>query len=453
VPDSDDPPPLVEPVLEQGAEAKICIMVQNLGNRPADPFVVEWNPDAFGLISPGPGTVSKQVDSLDVGQSRLVLFNFTYTEAGNFHTIAKADAFDDVMETDEADNLAILDVVVEPAGPDQVITNLAVEPEPARSVSAETEQVAGVEPVLVQGEEAIVSIIVYNQGNRSAGPFIVEWNPDARGLITPCPGTVSTQIDSLGAGQSAAVELHFTYHQHGGFRTVAKVDAFDDVEEMNEANNLAVLNVVVEPAPIDLRITNFTISPWPPIRGSKATASIVVRNCGNYPTGSFWVQWKPTGEDAGTGPRIKVDGLHPNQSTTVQLESTFCIAGPYTSWAMVDIYDQVIETNENNNVSCLPVNVEPRQTTVQVTFDSLKVHEAFADTRPGQEGPCSSGRCYDPNYTVQIVSEPPPFYATEEPLPAEEVVLPANMPIPPGVQLPDGMRRELYRLYLPLVSR
>jgi subtilase family serine protease len=557
---------IVEPILEQGANNKVCITVQNLGNSALGPFVVEWNPDAFGLITPSPSTLSTQIDSLGAGQETEVIFDFVYTQAGEFRSVAKVDAFDNVNETNETNNLAILNVVVTASGPDLVITDMSIEPEqegPAITSQTGTEDE---EPVLVQGEKAIITIDVLNQGNLPSGPFVLEWNPDAFGLITPSPSTLSTQIDNLDPSASTQVTFEFTYHQHGGFRTVAKADAFDDAAETNEANNLFVLNVVVEPAPIDLRITSFTIDPASPVRGSKATASITVRNFGPYPTESFWVQWKPTGEEAGSGPLAMVDGLQPfgqaNDSKTVQLESTFRIAGDYTSWAMVDVFDQIIETNENNNTATQNVTVQPREATLRVHFDSLHVYQAFEDgldgnaewwmwffvldqdascsfgdetidgvecrskeddsvedgdnvtvdrsievtlvestplllastafevddflgiptggkflgfslqlwgsadylgvgsaVSEGQEGPCSNGRCFDLDYTVEVVSAPPPFFSAAggEPLPAPEyVVLPdglANL-IPAGAQLPDGVRLPgRSRIYLPLTIR
>jgi subtilase family serine protease len=415
----------VDPVLEQGRTVLVCIEVENQGNRSAGPFVVEWNPDALGLITPGPGTVSEQINSLDVDQSELVILEFIYTEAGTFHTVAMADAFNNVAETNEANNLAVVDVVVEPSGPDLVITALTIEPERSGPISAQAEQgTDGIEPVLVQGEKAIVSITVENQGDRSAGPFVVEWNPDAFGLITPSPGTLSTQIDGLAPLQSAQVTFEFIYHQHGGFRTVAKADAFNNVQETNEANNLKILNVVVEPAKIDLQITDFTITPDPPIRGSKATAHITVRNYGSYPTGSFWVQWKPTGRDSLSGPLTMVDGLHPHESVTVTLDSVFWVARPYTSWAMVDVFDQIIETDETNNEAEIDVTVKPRETEIKVTFTSIHVsNEAQADAWlaafliPEEEASCMATIIVDPDcieVCVPIIGWPCWEYCPED---------------------------------------
>jgi hypothetical protein len=417
------------------------------------------------------------------------------------------------------------------------------------------------EPQLVQGANVNICIQVTNEGNRPAGPFIVEWNPDTLGLITPSPGTLSTQVNAgLGPGESINIPFDFIYHQFGNFRTVAKADAFDNIDESNEANNLRIVNVVVAPAPIDLQITSFTMSPSSPIRGSRATATITVQNFGGYPTGAFYVQWKPKGEDTRPARLARIEGLNsvgqPNDSATVQLESSFLIAGPYTSWAMVDAFDQVIESNETNNVATLNINVQPRQTTLNVNFNTVPVYQGFEDgiddngewkmlfavidpnatgrcnvtldldvtsvdinedglhcttfsdgsvedgdtlspgrtiqltlvesfplllaaiafeadplnapeqpgytfafwsaadyrgvgaaTALGQGCECCGGRCYDLNYSIDIVSEPPPLYggaALSEVTSAEVIVIPGGVSqlMPFEAELPEGVIRS-----------
>ena len=427
-----------------------------------------------------------------------------------------------------------------------------------------------IEPILTQGIIATICIDVKNQGNRAAGPFVVEWNPDAFGLITPSPGTLSQQVNGLGVNQSTTVRFYFTYHQHGEFRTVAKADAFNNVAELNEANNLSIVNVVVEPANIDLVITSFTVSPKQGtdiIRGSKAMANITVKNNGTYPTGPFSLQWKITGED-GSGPFARISGLQPSgqagDSQSVQLEGVFYIAGPYTSMAVADVFDEVIETNENNNTKTFNVTVKPRQTVLRVTFNSVKVKHALKQdwdlfcttnsygrwymgfaivdpnasdgyqlytdsdyrrvdddgqilnynksfnvtltesyplvlgaggialtsgatllgcypdganfagftaylwtyidrwgegtftipTIPNDKEACSDG-CFELTYTVDVLSAPPPFAGLGEPVESvPEVTLPAGMAnslwIPPGAQLPPGVLRIL-QVYLPLI--
>jgi subtilase family serine protease len=359
----------------RGIKATAALLVRNRGNTAAGSFILKWTP------RPGAAALARQINALDVGQSTLVTFDHTYTVAGTFNSEAVVDSTDTTLELDEDNNSRTLAVTVVPDTIDLVITAMTVRAGPPGLACQPEPQI--VEPELVQGANVNICITVGNDGNAPAGPFLVEWNPDTLGLITPSPSTLSRQINSLGAGQSVDVPFDFVYHQSGNFRTVAKVDPFDNVAEVNEDNNLHIVNVVVRPAPIDLVITAFSISPASPVRGSKATATITVRNLGTYPTGSFYVQWKPTGKDARTGKLARVDGLNafgqPNDSMTVQLDAAFQVAGPYTSWAKVDVSDQIIETNELNNEATLNLTVQPRQTTLNVVFNTVHVFNAFED--------------------------------------------------------------------------
>jgi hypothetical protein len=141
------------------------------------------------------------------------------------------------------------------------------------------------------------------------------------------------------------------------------------------------------------------------VRGSKATAAITVHNLGTYPTGPFYVQWKPTGKDSGSGKVVRIAGLNPSgqpdDTATVQFDSTFRVAGPYTSWAGVDVFNQVLETNEVNNEATVAVNVQPRQTTLNVTFDSVHVFNAFEDGVDGNGEWQMLFAVVDPNATGQ----------------------------------------------------
>ena len=75
------------------------------------------------------------------------------------------------------------------------------------------------------------------------------------------------------------MQFPFSYQQAGNFRSTSNVDAFNNVMETNEANNLDILNVTVNPAPIDLIITSFSI-PESAVRATDVNASITVKNNG-----------------------------------------------------------------------------------------------------------------------------------------------------------------------------
>ncbi len=365
----------VQPVRGIGGTA--WIVVRNRGNTAASSFILEWKPTA--LAAP----LARQINGLDVGASTVVMFDYTYQFFGTFPSTATLDRTNQVSELDEDNNTSDLEILVEEDFIDLQIIEMDIRSGPAgfaceRDVAYKLE-----EPILTQGRNVNVCMKIVNNGNAPSNSFVVEWNPDTLGLVTPSLGTLVNQIDTVGPGETVEMPIDYIYNQHGNFRVVAEVDAFNNVDESNEANQLFLENVVVQPAAIDLIISEFVIVPASPIRGSKATARITVKNTGPYPTDAFSVRWKPTGIEAGGGPTVQVPGLNaagqPDDTVTVEIDSKFLIAGPYTSFAEVDTFNQIIESNENNNVAFRSVEVQPRETTLSIDFDQIKVFDAFED--------------------------------------------------------------------------
>lgn len=349
----------------QGTPATAKVTVKNVGNNPAGAFRVEWKP------APLAAPLSIQVNSLGVKQSTTVSFNHTYLMPGAFKTVASVDTLRRVPEINEDNNSFPLQVTVGPATIDLVITALSVTP-----------------PIPTQGEPATVNITVKNQGNTAADEFLVDWNPDTTGLISPSPSTLSKQVEGLGPGQSTVVSFVFSYQQFGNFRTLARVDAFNNIRETNEANNLDILNLSVAPAPIDLVITSFVINPASPVRAVEASATIVVRNAGPFPANNFAVQWKLRDGD-NFGPTAFVNGLNPGESRTLTLDGTYFQVGTFTSVAIVDVFNTVIEPGgrENNNTATRSVTVQKQRATLEVKLKSVFVfndldNEVLGDTAP-----------------------------------------------------------------------
>jgi subtilase family serine protease len=99
----------------QGVANVVHVTVKNLGNSPSGGFVTSWNPSADSIIVPGNQTLTQQTGPLGPGDERELTYTFTYPKAGNFRSIAEADAFSQVKETNETNNEKILNVTVEPA--------------------------------------------------------------------------------------------------------------------------------------------------------------------------------------------------------------------------------------------------------------------------------------------------------------------------------------------------
>jgi len=349
----------------QGTPAHFTARIINDGHEPSGSFRVTWTPHF--LASP----LTEQVDSLGVGDYVDVHFTYTFPWPGKMDGTIVVDPGNAVNEVHEDDNTANTSIDVQAATRDLEVTDLSVSPGSP-----------------VQGAQATFYATVTNHGNSPTGPFVLEINPDTFEVITPSMKTVSQQINDLGPGQSTVVALPVTYPQKGNFRVVANADAFNTVPETNEANNLKILNVTVQPAPIDLVITSFSLSPSTPVRGDKTTASITVKNNGPIDTGGFFVSWKPT-SDAWWPSLAYVPGLHPGQSQTVTMDGTYWGTGSFTTVAEVDPFNMVEEPGpgaESNNTQSMPVTVVPPSTTLDVKLDHLIALDDMDSGLRGSEG-------------------------------------------------------------------
>ena len=355
-----------------GQPTTVTIVVKNQGNSPAGAFPVQWTP--WFLAAP----LSAQVSGLAAGASTTVNLSYVYPFAATFDSTVVLDPSNAVPELVENNNSKTVQVAVTNANIiDLVVTNLTANPNPT-----------------TQGVLTTFTATVQNQGTVPSGPFVLQFNPDSTGLITPSPGTFSTPVGSLGAGQSTNVVFTFTYQKFGTFRTIATVDPANAVSETNETNNRRILDLVVNPAFVDLVIDSFSIAmdctgaigacdPNQIVRASRAVATITVRNAGTYPAGQFHVQWKVQSTDNG-GPTAIVEGLAPGASKTVMIEFAFPLEGMVTSVATVDVFNQVFESGggENNNVVTRSVNVKPRVYELRVGV-SLHVFDAKTDGLDG----------------------------------------------------------------------
>ena len=327
------------------------VTVSNVGNSPAESFLVSWQPQP--LATP----VTKQINGLGVGGSQVVDLPYVFASSGSFNGTITADSTGVVPEIDEANNSLPTTVLLSPNTVDLSVTDVSVTPD-----SPQIESFVANSGSATQGEPATVDITVTNSGNTDSGAFLVDWNPDANYVVSPSLSTVTKQVDNLPAGQSTHVVFTYAYPAFGNFSTLTTVDPRNTVAETNEANNQALLPVTVAPANVDLYVTSCSVSPGSIKRFGQATATITVVNNGTFPSGPTTVAWNPTGS-SGFSPSAAIPALTPGGSRTVQLKSTFWSLGTFTGAATVDPNNRVVEPygEGNNTSSCSPISVTPLQ--------------------------------------------------------------------------------------------
>jgi subtilase family serine protease len=191
----------------QGVPNTVTVTVQNIGNSPSPGFVTSWNPDALGIIVPGVQTLTQQTGPLGPGESRELTYSFTYPKAGNFRSIAQADAFNTVKETNEANNELILNITVLPAHIDLGFTG------PIKFSPAQ--------PVV--GEKATATFTIRNFGPIASEGFAVQ-------LTAQQEGVPQTQfVAGLNVGEEKTLTFPVTYFKKGSYTATAVIDPFNQV--------------------------------------------------------------------------------------------------------------------------------------------------------------------------------------------------------------------------------
>jgi subtilase family serine protease len=220
--------------LTQGVPNTVTVTVENLGNSPSPGFVTSWNPDSLGIIVPGVQTLTQQTGPLGPGESRDLTYSFTYPKAGNFRTIAEADAFNTVKETNEANNELIDNITVLPAHIALGFTG------PIKFSPAQ--------PVV--GEKATATFTVRNFGPIASEGFAVQLTPQEGGF------TQTQFVAGLNVGEEKTFTFPVTYFKKGSFTATAVVDPFNQVvKTVMPLEESQLVTVVPKSAQLSLKLS------------------------------------------------------------------------------------------------------------------------------------------------------------------------------------------------------
>lgn len=94
-----------------------------------------------------------------------------------------------------------------------------------------------------QGVEFTISFSIYNQGNKSSGPFSWEWWP------TKYSAACRQRIDNLVARGGRVVSCEYTYGGWSTYETKVVADSENEISESNETNNSIIRIIRVNDAP------------------------------------------------------------------------------------------------------------------------------------------------------------------------------------------------------------
>jgi PKD repeat protein/subtilisin family serine protease len=202
------------------------------------------------------------------------------------------------------------------------------------------------------GDTITVTAQVRNQGNAAAGPFAVE--------LRDSFGSLLQNLSGLAAG--ASLSISFQRQVNASSDTIIlTVDPFNQVNESDESNNTAQLTVTaqqIQPLP-DLLIASIDFSPQAPRVGDTISFVVTVFNQGNAPAGSFTVELRDSRGSSSN--RFNVGGLASGASVRVSVQRPL-LTSPETFIATADVFNQVSESNENNNSSHIIVTAQSQPT-------------------------------------------------------------------------------------------
>ena len=116
-----------------------------------------------------------------------------------------------------------------------------------------------------------------------------------------------------------------------------------------------------------------------------AQATITVTNQGNSEAKNFKLEWKPLAN--APGKIITVSSLKAGESKPFSFNSSYSNLGIFETVAIVDLNNNVAESNEANNSLAQQITVKPaksRQAKVKVKFTNVRINDDADTGSPGE---------------------------------------------------------------------
>ena len=185
------------------------------------------------------------------------------------------------------------------------------------------------------GSEVTITVAVQNQGDAPAVSSYVTCYVDETVVETE-------SIESLAAGVTATAS--FTWIATQGEHTIkATTDVTGRVAESDETNNSATYSITTV-AP-DLVIQSITWVPINASRGDNIVFSVMVKNQGTFKSLYTSLDFLIDGSSRGY---VEVPGIAAGESKVIT-ESWIALSGRHTVQAVIDIMNNVKESDETNN--------------------------------------------------------------------------------------------------------
>jgi subtilase family serine protease len=223
-----------------------------------------------------------------------------------------------------------------------------------------------------QGGTLPVINTVMNQGVTTSNSFRIAYHLSTDAVYgngdDVALSTIRT-VTSLGAGasNSATTSLVIPSSAPGGaYYVCALADALGQVSESNETNNTLCSAGTITLPVADLVMTAVSTTTTAVAPGQPAAVSNSVQNQGAFKAGSFTIGFylsinaDGSTQDGSIGNTRTVESLAVGATNTTSTTVTIplnTVPGAYYLCAAADVFHQVPESNETNNVGCAPVSI------------------------------------------------------------------------------------------------
>jgi subtilase family serine protease len=324
-------PPVLSTIPQSFA---VRAVVRNLGRDPLTSTVAIFD----GTLETGTLLVEQPI-ALDGRSSQVITVPFQVVSPGDRTLTAVVDRAGTVSEPNESNNRASVSI-----------------DDPGNTFDLAVTAAVPNAPQVVVGEAVTVTATVTNRGTAFVGNIPVVLAVDG----PPFMEFDRVQV-ALGAGQSTDVTLSWTSAFTGTpVPLVVVADAFDLLDELDEANNRWPVPVDVAPSELgNLRVASadLTFVPDPPLQGSDAALAVIVRNPSPVAVGPFLVRFYLGDPQAGGTviDETTIPGLDGASSTTASIVwSPVDVQGHQGLWVVADAGGAIEEYDESDNVAFRP---------------------------------------------------------------------------------------------------
>lgn len=335
-----------------GAAIVVTEATRNQGSGTADASTTRFYLSANAALDASDVPLgSRAVPALPAGTSSSASSTLTIpagTTAGAYYLIARADADDALIETQEGNNTKFVSLQI---GPDLVVSTLTPPP------------VAGA------GSTISVSVTTRNQGGGPSNPSATRFYLSSNAVLDAADVLLTGEwiVPALAAGQSDAASVSVTIPSStatAAYFLIARADSGEAVAETQEGNNTLYAYIQVG---TDLTVSGLTA---PATGGAGATLQVTdtTKNQGGGPAAASTTRFFLSVNFLLDASDVRLDGartvpaLEAGQwssgSTMVTIPASTSTGG-YFLIAVADADSAIVETQETNNTRYVSVQIGP----------------------------------------------------------------------------------------------